>query len=171
MEISGSDAAGRSAGSSGIDWRKSKVNSVPLPGCGADGDMSPVGLDDAIDDGEAEAGSTFKAGLKGLEDLFDELRRDAGPGVLKTDAPVALKLVERDGEGSAVGHGADGIAAEIPENLLEFVAVAFGQGHGMGEAALDGDGGRAVFQQRQGVREKLAEIDAWCSETCGLASR
>ena len=32
LEVSGSDAAGGLAGSSGIDWRKSKVNSLPLPG-------------------------------------------------------------------------------------------------------------------------------------------
>ncbi len=64
--------------------------------------LGVVGLDDAVDDGEAEAGSTLEAGLKGLENLFDELRRNAGAGVLKTDAPVALELVECDGEGSAV---------------------------------------------------------------------
>ena len=62
---------------------------------GADGDLCLVGLDDAIDDGEAEAGSALKAGLKRLENLFDELGRDASAGVLKTDAPVALELVER----------------------------------------------------------------------------
>ncbi len=62
-----------------------------LAGHGADGDASSVGLDDAIDDGKSESGSTFKTGLKGLEYLFDELRRDAGSGVLKTDAPLALQ--------------------------------------------------------------------------------
>ncbi len=63
------------------------------------------------------------------------------------------------------------LLAEIPENLLEFIAVAFGQGHRMREAVLDSDGGRAVFKQGQSVGKKLAEIDAACSETCGLASR
>ena len=67
--------------------------------------------------------------------------------------------VERDGEGTAVGHGADGVAAEIPENLLQLVAIAFGNGLGMREVALDSDAGLAVFQQGQRVGEKLAEID------------
>ena len=71
-------------------WRKSKVNVVPLPGSRADGDVRLVRLDDAVDDGESEPGAALEAGLEGLEDFFDELRRDAGSGVLETDAPVVV---------------------------------------------------------------------------------
>src|SRR5208282_6216120 len=55
-----------------------------------DGDLRLVRLHDAVDDGEAEPGATFEAGLEGLEDFFNQLRLDAGPGVLESDAPVVV---------------------------------------------------------------------------------
>ena len=108
-------------------------------------------LNDAIDDGKAEAGAALKAGLERFENFLDELRRNASPGVAEANAPIILMLIEGDGEGATISHSAGGIAAKIPENLLELVAITFDDGLLLGEATLDFYASLAVLQQGQGV--------------------
>ena len=80
-------------------------------------------LHDLVDDGQPESGAAFKVRLEGLKNLFNLLRRHSGSGIGKADLPVIAQGFDRDGQRAAVFHGADGVLAEIPEDLLDLVAV------------------------------------------------
>jgi hypothetical protein len=55
-------------------------------------------LHDLVDNGQAEAGSTFKVRLEGLEDFFRLLRVDAGAGIGKAHLPVAAAFGQGHGQ-------------------------------------------------------------------------
>src|SRR5208337_3479272 len=60
--------------------------------------LTLVRLHDLVDNGQAEAGSTFKVRLERFEDCFRLLGVDARTGVGKAHLPLAAALGERDGQ-------------------------------------------------------------------------
>src|SRR6266478_3574345 len=128
-------------------------------------------LDDLVHDGQAEAGSTFKVRLEGLEYFFRLLRVDARTGVGKAHLPVQAALGESHGQRFTFGrrlclclYCAHGVFAEVPEHLFELVAIGQHPGFGLREAALELDahvlGGEAVFEQGESVLEQRNQIHA-----------
>ena len=94
-------------------------------------------LHDLVDDRQPESGAAFEVRLERLKDFFDLLRRHAGSGIDKRDLPVVAQRFDRRGQRSAVLHGAHRILTEIPEHLLELVAIGDSPGLAHGEAPLD----------------------------------
>src|SRR5208282_3163264 len=130
-------------------------------------DFALMRLHDLVHDGEAQSGSVLKARLEGLEDFFRLLRTDAGTGIGKAHLPVRTALGEGYGQGSTLVRrldGAHGVFAEVPEHLLELVAIGQHPGFGLRQVALELDarvfGGEAVFEQGERVLEQRDQIDA-----------
>src|SRR5579872_3250027 len=85
-----------------------------------------VRLNDLVNNGQPEPCASLKLGLKGLKNLFDELRTHPRPRVFKVDLPVLAVGLRTDREGAPIPHGANCVFGKIPEDLLHLVAV--GQG-------------------------------------------
>src|SRR5271157_4408370 len=90
--------------------------------------LALVRLHDLVDNGEAKAGSTFKVRLEGLEDFFRLLGIDARTRVGKAHFPLPATIGESDGQASAsicsrAGHSTHRVFGEVPEHLLELVAI------------------------------------------------
>src|SRR5947207_2665544 len=122
-----------------------------------------VSLHDLINNGQTEAGTTFKLGLEGLEDLLDGLRIHARAGISKIDLPVISCRFKRDTKGSAIAHGADSVLTEIPENLFDLVAV--GQRPGFSHRIMSFDANaclfrpQAIFEKGKRVLQQRQKID------------
>ena len=67
-------------------------------GVGVDDDLTAVHLDDAVRDGEAEAGALadLLGREEGVEQLVEVLGRDADAGVGDRDLDLVVVAVERD---------------------------------------------------------------------------
>jgi hypothetical protein len=98
-------------------------------------------LHDLVNDGQSQPGAALEIRLKGLEDFLDLLRRHAGSGVGERDLPVVAQRIHFGRQRSAIFHGAHGVLAEIPEHLLEFVAIGDHPGGAHGKPALNRDAG------------------------------
>src|SRR5208282_4612498 len=132
---------------------------------GARPNLALVRLHDLVDDGEAEAGSTFKVRLEGLKDFFRLLRVNAGTGVGKTDLPVRTPLGEGYSQRSTLIRSLDRphrVFREVPEHLFEFVAIGEHPGFGVDKRAREFDagilGGKPVLQQSESVLEQRNQI-------------
>src|ERR1700746_1682201 len=136
-------------------------------------DLSFMGLRDLLDDRKPETGSTFKPRLERLKNFLGLLRAHAVTGIGKADLPVVAHHFEGDGQSAAIFHGLLGVLREIPEHLLDLVAVRQGQGFADLEAPLDVNASlvfdEAVFEQRERVFEKRHQVHA--VKTILLAAR
>src|SRR5215469_15927798 len=124
--------------------------------------LSFVGLCDLIHDGTPEAGSTFKARLEGLEDFLGLLRAHAVSGIGKTDLPIVANHLNGNRERAAIFHSLLCVLAEIPEHLLDLVAVGQSQRFAYLEIPLDVNArpvfDKAVLEQGERVFEKRHEV-------------
>lgn len=82
-------------------------------------DTSIVQLDDAIGNGETDAGAVRLGAEVELEDAGAALGGDADAAVGDGDEPVGAVGGDADMEGAAIGHGFDAVAEEIEEGLFE----------------------------------------------------
>ena len=102
------------------------------------------------------AGASGKSGLKGLEDARGLRRVNADAGIANLDARPVFVGVNADGKHPAGGHGAQGVVAEIPEDLLEGVAIGARAQAADFELAHDAqlaDGVGVMLEQQQGLLE------------------
>src|SRR5580698_555836 len=115
-------------GALGVEAAKPQNKRRSLPFLGPRPYLAFVSLHDLVDDGEAKAGAALKVRLERLEDFFHLLRAHSGTGIGESDLPVVADRLDRDGQSSATPHGANRVFTNIPENLLELVAVGDGRG-------------------------------------------
>src|SRR5205823_1724646 len=97
-------------------------------------------LDEAVDAGEAEPGALadLLGGVERVENLVDDVGRDAGAGirdldqhvfadrhalVLQTAAFIGADVRRAQRERTAVGHGVPGVDGEVDDRLLELADV------------------------------------------------
>src|SRR5579859_343132 len=110
-------------------------------------DDAVVGLDDALDDREAEARAVVVAlgREERIEDERQVLRLDAPAVVLEDDAHAAARGVDgrRDGhEAALVGRGLRRVGEQVHEDLHQVLAHAAHGDHVSAEAALEAHAGR-----------------------------
>src|ERR1700730_659808 len=140
-------------------------------------------LDDAVDGGEAEAGS--RAGLLGGEERFEDaglgggfhtvagvgngddhvvstLDRRMEMGVLAVDE----KILRIDGELAAERHGVAGVDGEIEEDLLELAGVGFDAAEGIAEAQAEFDVlADQAAEELAHIGDKFVEVeDLWLKD-------
>ena len=139
-------------------------------------------VDDAPDDGEAEAGAPAGrlGGVEGLEDFVERLRGDPAAAVLDRHrghfvadvemarlarAGVAMGLDDTlarggDGHRTAAGHGVDGVVEEIHQHLLDAGAVEREAGQFREQPDADGDLvlGQAGSDAEQGIFDEDVEV-------------
>ena len=117
-----------------------------------------MSLHDLIDDRQAEACSTLKLRLKGLEDLFCLLGVDSRAGIREVDLPVLAGRFRRGGEGSAAFHGPYRVFTEVPEDLFNFVAIGQRPCFFDVQAALDAYAGvfrnQPMFEKSESIFEQ-----------------
>src|SRR6266481_722605 len=134
-----------------------------LSQAGARPNLAFVRLHDLVHNRQTQTGSTIKSGLEGLENFLRLLRAHAVSGVGKINLPVVSARLERDGERATVFHRTHGVLTEIPENLLELVAVGERQGCAHLEVALDMDAGlfghHPILEQGKRIFEQGHEVD------------
>ena len=106
---------------------------------------------DALHDGEPQAGTVLAAGEEGVEDLRQDLGRDARAGIRDTYGDhVTLRPrlhVEPHGERTPARHGLHAVHHEVQEDLLDLARVGFDERQSL--RALDLD-----------VHAKLLELEA-----------
>ena len=136
---------------------------------GAHANVTAVGADDFVADGQAKAGAVGARREEGLEDAREVVGGDAAAEVLDLDRDLAIVGgggAERDVGAGLAGVG--GVADEIDENLAEALRVALdreGAWLGLeGDTTLGEDGGEAS----RGGLDELADIDRFGGETDGL---
>src|SRR5438876_11691852 len=104
-----------------------KNKNAALPHLGSGPNLAFVRLHNLIHDGQAQTGATFKIRLEGLKYLFHNLRRHAAACVGKINLPIFADRLHRDRQASTIPHGTNSVLTEIPEDLLNLVAIS--QGH------------------------------------------
>ena len=82
--------------------------------------MSP---DDLVDQRQSQTRPLIETRLKRLKDFFQLYTGKADAGVRQYDASSLAHLFSLDGERSPLGHGFQGVVANIPKNLAELVSV------------------------------------------------
>ena len=87
-------------------------------------DRTAVLLDDAIDDGHSDAGAGVEEALERVEELGALLLGHAVAGIGELDAVGLAPEPAADPQLPAVGHRAQGVACEIPEDLADLVGIA-----------------------------------------------
>src|ERR1035441_1496375 len=169
LPVAADAETGRFKGSS-----TSGMNGIPqqgkleMKGCaGADGaldmDLAGVFLDDAVGDGEAEAGAAPVArlghcfgGEERIVDALEILGSDAGAGVgdQRLDVPVGQR---GHAQTAAAGHGFLGVQQEVEKDLLQLAGVAVNGGELLGQVEIDDDlrGLELVFEQGKRVSNDL----------------
>src|ERR1700689_2429843 len=138
-----------------------------------DVDFARVLLNDAVSDGEAEAGAAGLAvaarGLGGEERIVDAaqvLGSDAGAAVGNGDADVAVDL-SGDAQGPAFagfrggsGHGVFSVQEEIEEDLLQLAGIAHDARKVGHETGFDGDlrGLELMLEQGESVADDGVDV-------------
>src|SRR5882672_5450470 len=88
-----------------------------------DVDLATVILEDPVDEGEAQPATIGLRREERLEDVIEVVARDALAGVRHAH----LEPPAHDGRGhpqlAAVGHGLDGVEAQVPDGLAELLWV------------------------------------------------
>src|SRR6266850_8346439 len=124
-------------------------------------DPATVGLHDLIDDGEPQARAAFKTRLKRLKNLGFLPGVEANAGVAERDAQPEWMRFELYSEGAAMRHRPQGVIAEIPEDLLDFVGVHAGAHLVPVKRAQNlvlGPNFRLFLHQHQGLIEETADV-------------
>src|SRR5580704_1438534 len=133
-----------------------------LPWLGTGKNLAIVSLNNLVDDGQTQAGTSLELRLEGLENFFDQLRAHARSGIGEIDLPVFSAGFKRDRQRAPGGHGAHRVFAEVPEDLLEPVTVRRGPGLFYAIFSFYSDAGilrgqtmiqqgESVFKQRQQI--------------------
>src|SRR6266849_2498412 len=125
-------------------------------------DLTLMCLHNLIHNGQPQAGPALELRLERLKDFLHHLWAHPRTGISKTKLPVAANFFNAHRQSSALFHRADGVFAEIPEDLLHPVAIdkridLFGR-----VAPLDLDSGvlrlQPVSQQGQRVFEQRNHV-------------
>ena len=110
------------------------------PGLGLHPNGPLVVFDDAVDDGQAQAAAAGESGEKRFEHALTFLRRQAASAVGDDQTQGrARTLGALDAQDAAVGHGRQGVADQVPDDLLELAGTAVEFGPVRLEIPLDGD--------------------------------
>ena len=88
-------------------------------------DIAAVGAENALGDGESEAGAFGSVGEKGVKDLGLLLAWDAFTGITDNESCIALLSLCFDVNGSASVHGLGSVEDEIEDDLLDLSFVDF----------------------------------------------
>src|SRR5208337_1332671 len=80
-------------------------------------------LHDLVNDRQPQPRAPLKIGLQRLKYLGALLRVQANAGVPEGDAQPIRNPLHPHGQGSALGHGAQRVVAEVPEHLLDLVRI------------------------------------------------
>ncbi len=136
----GGDFGGDEYAGVGVGWGDGFPGILKLEGEGGafstagagSGEGTAVHFDDGFGDGEAEAeaaeltGNACIALFEGVEDFWEQFGRDTFAAIRDfNEEPIVTGFVPgADGDVSAVGCEFDGVAEEIPEDLLEAGGIA-----------------------------------------------
>ncbi len=118
-------------------------------------------LHDLIHNREPQARAAHKIGLQGLKYFCALSRIQAHSRVAEADAHPEGRGFQGDGQNSTGGHGAERVVGQIPEHLLDAVAIDANADLGSREGSLDAVFSidlRAAFQQRQSFIQKDGDI-------------
>src|SRR5208283_5273962 len=130
-------------------------------GAGADRafdmDFAGVFLNDAVADGEAQAGAALVSGQslggkEGIVDALEMLGSDAGAGVGDVGFDLAIDD-SSDAQSPAARHGVFGVQQQIEEDLLQLAGVAVYRRKLSGRIEIyqNLSGFELVFDERQRV--------------------
>ena len=86
-------------------------------------DAAPVGGDDALGNGQAEAGAAWFLRNEWLEDPALLVGGDAGSCIRHANQDFAVAAPDLQGEMAAPMHGLDPIAGDVPEDLRQLVSI------------------------------------------------
>src|SRR6202022_940944 len=137
-----------------------------------DADAPSVRLHDLIHDGKTQAHALREARLEGLKNLCELALVQPHSRIAKSDANPLTAVFEGHGKHSAPRHGAKGVVAEIPKDLLHTVAVNAGAGLRVRVMALDpvfSGEARLAFEKRQSFLDQRDH--SLLGECAGLFSR
>src|SRR6201996_4624726 len=98
-------------------------NGGAAAGSAVDLQAAAMVFDDAVDDGHADAGAAVEERLEGGEKVGTLRLRHATAAVDHLDAAEVAVEAPDQPEGAAVGHGAHGVARQVPEDLADLVGV------------------------------------------------
>src|SRR3989338_369136 len=133
-----------------------------LAGARAAVDGAAVLLDDAVADGQAQAGAPAGGlgGEEGVVDLAQVLRGDADAGVADLDLDAAVVVAGADGELAALRHGVAGVDQQVQEDLLELAGVAADDRQGLVQLGFHFGSARAQLRlhQAQGVTQGAGQV-------------
>src|SRR5207253_10665097 len=93
--------------------------------------LAAVGLDDAVDDGEAEAGAPLLGGEERVEDALQVVGADALARVGDLEQRLVVVAREPHVDAAAGRGGVGGVAEKVPEHLAELPRVGPDQ-HSLG---------------------------------------
>src|SRR6185436_11430592 len=119
-------------------------------------------LDDAIDDGHADPRAAVEERAERMEEIGALLLGHAAAGVDHPEEIGILAEPSGDPEGSSLGHGAQGVARQVPEDLAHLVRIAQQAGGGRIEIDLQRVPVRhlvAVFEQLEVLGEQPGDVE------------
>src|SRR5215472_912742 len=124
------EVAGFRAGAhlGGVDAPQPHYEHAALPRHGARPNLAFVRLHDLVNDGQPQSRTALKLRLEGLKNFFNHLRTHPWPGVGEVDLPIAACRLKRNPESPFGLHRPQGVFAEVPEDLLQLVAIGKNQG-------------------------------------------
>src|SRR5215469_4140783 len=153
---------GAGPGPGSIDAPQPHYEDAALPRLGPRPDCAFVRLHNLVNDGQSQSRATLELRLEGFEDFFDHLRTHPGPGIGEADLPVAACGLKRNPEGPLGLHGTQSVFAEVPEDLLQLVAVGKNQGAPGSVMPFEADVGafrrQTIFQERECVVEQGQQV-------------
>src|SRR5450432_449701 len=122
-----------------------------------------MGLHNLVDDGQPQPRATLKLRLERLENLVDDLRINARPGVGKIDLPIVTHCFHPNSKCASALHRTNRVFAEIPKYLLDLVSIGQGQRFLYGVMPFNANArvlrDQTMFQQGQRVLEQWQQID------------
>ncbi len=99
------------------------VKVVPWPGVLSTRMAPPCSGDDALADGQPQAGPLVLGGEIGLKNIGRHLRRHTFAGIGEADFGVGPLDPAGDGDLPASGHGLQGVFQEIDQHLMHLLGV------------------------------------------------
>src|ERR1700722_15713515 len=133
----------------------------PLSRLGLDKNAPLMRLQNLIHDRQTQTRAAPEGGLERLEDLRRRVRIHAPTRVSHPDPHRFADGFETHGQPSPVGHGPQGVVAEVPKNLLHGVAVGSHPGRAAAEIAFEAVlslGGGIAFEQQQRFFDQRSDV-------------
>src|SRR2546426_694602 len=123
--------------------------------------LAPVILENPVDEREAQSAAVGLRREEWLEDVIEVVARDALAGV----GHAHLEPSAHDGPGhpqlAAVGHGLDGVEAQVPDGLAELLWVHDPlEGRRKFAPDLQRAGRRAMLEQQEDLVDRLDDVHA-----------